>query len=84
MQTEKKGWGLRAAEPIKANDFVIEYVGEVIASHQCIDRLEQQQDRQHFCILTLDGNDMIDASEKGGLARFINHSCNPNCQTQKW
>jgi hypothetical protein len=27
---------------------------------------------------------VIDASKKGGLARFINHSCDPNCETQKW
>jgi len=27
---------------------------------------------------------MIDASQKGCLSRFINHSCNPNCETQKW
>jgi len=27
---------------------------------------------------------LIDASKKGGLARFINHSCDPNCETQKW
>ena len=26
----------------------------------------------------------IDASEKGGLARFVNHACEPNCLAQKW
>lgn len=27
---------------------------------------------------------IIDATRKGCLARFINHSCRPNCVTQKW
>ena len=27
---------------------------------------------------------MIDAGPKGNLARYINHSCDPNCQTEPW
>ena len=27
---------------------------------------------------------MIDGSSKGSVARFINHSCEPNCETEKW
>jgi len=27
---------------------------------------------------------IIDAGPKGNLARFMNHSCEPNCETQKW
>jgi hypothetical protein len=27
---------------------------------------------------------MLDATVKGGLARFINHACDANCETQKW
>lgn len=37
-----------------------------------------------FYFLTLDSSECIDARRKGNLARFINHSCNPNCKTEKW
>ena len=32
----------------------------------------------------MDACRMIDAGPKGNIARFMNHSCDPNCETQKW
>jgi SET domain-containing protein len=34
--------------------------------------------------MTLNSNEVIDACHKGNIARFTNHSCEPNCETQKW
>ena len=34
--------------------------------------------------MKIDRNEVIDPTYKGNLARFINHSCDPNCITQKW
>jgi len=82
--TEFKGWGLKAAEKIDKGQFVIEYVGEVIDLETCRARLRSTRNHRNFFFLTLNNNECIDASRKGNLARFINHSCNPNCQTQKW
>ena len=38
----------------------------------------------NFYFLTIDQGRVIDAGPKGNLARFANHSCDPNMETQKW
>lgn len=67
-------------------DFVIEYVGELIDQEEFLQRLKYKQDAkdESYYFLTLDNNRVIDAGPKGNLARFMNHSCQPNCETQKW
>ncbi|EEF42093.1 huntingtin interacting protein, putative [Ricinus communis] len=42
------------------------------------------QGHKHFYFMTLNGSEVIDACAKGNLGRFINHSCDPNCRTEKW
>lgn len=37
----------------------------------------------HYC-LNLDSGMVIDSYRMGNEARFINHSCEPNCEMQKW
>lgn len=37
----------------------------------------------HYC-LNLDSGMVIDSYRMGNEARFINHSCDPNCEMQKW
>lgn len=34
--------------------------------------------------MSLEPNQLIDATDKGNASRFINHSCDPNCEIQKW
>jgi hypothetical protein len=38
----------------------------------------------NFYIMDLGGDRLIDAEKKGGVARFLNSSCDPNCETSKW
>lgn len=38
----------------------------------------------HFYFMMLQRDEYLDATKKGGIARFINHSCNPNCYVAKW
>ncbi|KAH7285464.1 hypothetical protein KP509_33G029300 [Ceratopteris richardii] len=86
VKTEKCGWGLVAAERIKAGDFLIEYVGEVIDDKTCEDRLWGIKERgeSNFYMCEINREMVIDATFKGNLSRFINHSCCPNTEMQKW
>ncbi|TMW56567.1 hypothetical protein Poli38472_006577 [Pythium oligandrum] len=83
---EGPGFGLFADETIEANEFVIEYVGEVIDDEECERRLIKCRDvgETHFYMLEIEKDIVIDARYRSNEARFINHSCDPNCVTQKW
>lgn len=83
---EGKGWGLVTNVPIAAGTFVIEYVGELINQQEFDRRTSVKQDRkeEHYYFLALGRELWIDAGPRGNSARFINHSCEPNCETQVW
>lgn len=77
-------WGLFANQLIEADDFVIEYVGETI---RCVlaDVREQQYEASGLgssYLFRIDDEWVVDATVRGGRARFINHSCDPNCYTK--
>lgn len=86
FRTLSRGWGLRSVSDIKKGAFVSEYVGEVIDEEECRARIKhaQETDICNFYMLTLDKDRIIDAGPKGNQARFMNHCCQPNCETQKW
>ncbi|KAI8814863.1 hypothetical protein BJ742DRAFT_192691 [Cladochytrium replicatum] len=86
FRTEKKGFGLRAMKPISSGQFIIEYCGEVIPQSMFQKRaLEYDQaGKKHFYFMSLKSDEFIDASRKGNMGRFMNHSCAPNCALQKW
>uniref|UniRef100_A0A672T304 Histone-lysine N-methyltransferase, H3 lysine-36 specific n=1 Tax=Sinocyclocheilus grahami TaxID=75366 RepID=A0A672T304_SINGR len=86
FRTLSRGWGLRCVHDIKKGGFVNEYVGEVIDEEECRARIKHAQENNigNFYMLTLDKDRIIDAGPKGNEARFMNHSCQPNCETQKW
>ncbi|XP_073818956.1 nuclear receptor binding SET domain protein [Musca autumnalis] len=83
---KERGFGLITREPIKCGSFVIEYVGEIINDDEFRARMAQKSlDRdENFYFLSVEKDYIIDAGPKGNLARFMNHSCDPNCETQKW
>ncbi|KAH0652030.1 hypothetical protein KY285_031803 [Solanum tuberosum] len=86
VKTELCGWGVVASESINKGDFIIEYIGEVIDDALCEKRLWDMKYKgvQNFYMCELRKDFTIDATFKGNLSRFLNHSCDPNCKLEKW
>ncbi|WWD19848.1 hypothetical protein CI109_104315 [Kwoniella shandongensis] len=84
--TEKKGYGLRAGSSIPSNTLIYEYIGEVVMEKTFRKRMQLYADEgiRHFYFMMLQKEEYIDATKKGGIGRFANHSCNPNSEVQKW
>nr|XP_009416927.1 PREDICTED: uncharacterized protein LOC103997440 isoform X2 [Musa acuminata subsp. malaccensis] len=82
----KKGFGLQSLQDVSSGQFIIEYVGEVLdlGTYEARQRYYASRGQKHFYFMTLNGGEVIDACAKGNLGRFINHSCDPNCRTEKW
>ncbi|KXZ54200.1 hypothetical protein GPECTOR_5g294 [Gonium pectorale] len=81
-----KGFGLYALEDIKAGQFIIEYIGEVLEEDEYQRRKDYYMSvgQRHYYFMNIGNGEVIDACRKGNISRFINHSCEPNCETQKW
>ncbi|TGO42482.1 hypothetical protein BHYA_0008g00730 [Botrytis hyacinthi] len=86
IKTDKKGYGLRANTDLHPDDFIFEYIGEVINEPTFRRRTVQydQEGIKHFYFMSLTKHEFVDATKKGNLGRFCNHSCNPNCYVDKW
>ena len=86
IKTEKKGYGLRANTDLQPNDFIFEYIGEVINEPTFRRRMIQYDEEgiKHFYFMSLTKHEFVDATKKGNLGRFCNHSCNPNAYVDKW
>lgn len=79
------GRGVYAARALKAGERIIEYKGERIGWKEADRRPPSDPDDPHhtFFFALSDGKTVIDAARGGNAARWINHSCEPNCETEE-
>ena len=67
--------------PIRKGTRIIEYVGERISQKEADRRYDDaSMKRHHTFLFALDNGKVIDAAVGGNDARYINHSCDPNCE----
>lgn len=79
-QSPIHGQGVFAAEDLAEGIEVVEYTGGLI-SHDEADRLYADTTQTgHTFLFTLNDDYVIDGNQGGNIARWINHSCDPNCQ----
>ena len=75
-----QGLGAFATQPIPADVRLIEYAGERLTPLQADERYPDVDDERHHTFLfAIDDDIVIDAAVGGNDARFLNHSCDPNC-----
>jgi len=79
------GRGVYAARPLRKGERIIEYTGQIISWKEADRRPPSDPDDPlHTFLFSLsDGKRVIDASQGGNDARWINHSCDPNCETEE-
>ncbi|OXB81564.1 UNVERIFIED_CONTAM: hypothetical protein H355_008412 [Colinus virginianus] len=84
--TDKKGWGVRALQPIAQGTFVCEYAGEVLGRDEARRRARAQTARDANYIIAVREHvhggrvleTFVDPTYVGNVGRFLNHSCEPN------
>lgn len=84
IKTSDRGYGVRSNRCFRPNQIITEYTGEIITEEECERRMnEEYKNNECYYLMSFDQNMIIDATT-GSIARFVNHSCRPNCLMIKW
>lgn len=73
------GWGVFAGQRITKNTRIVDYAGEKISHQESLHREERYMRRGLIWCFQINRRWVRDAAVDGNVARFINHSCHPNC-----
>ncbi|CAN8076307.1 unnamed protein product [Agarophyton chilense] len=83
LRSEIDGWGVFATRDIPAGEMIIEYVGEIIRPSLSDVRETKYGDKGIGCYMfEIVPGEIVDATMCGNAARYINHSCAPNCYSK--
>ncbi len=74
-----QGLGAFATRFISEGTRLIEYAGERLTPEEADARYPDNDERHHTFLFAIDDDVVVDASVNGNEARFLNHSCDPNC-----
>ncbi|KAF7164410.1 hypothetical protein CNMCM6106_000962 [Aspergillus hiratsukae] len=84
IKTADRGYGVRSNRTFEPNQIIVEYTGEIITQAECEKRMRTiYKHNECYYLMYFDQNMIIDAT-RGSIARFVNHSCEPNCRMEKW
>jgi SET domain-containing protein len=76
------GYGVFALRRIRKGTTVIEYLGDRITHDEADERYADKDEKDnHTFLFTVNSKIVIDAGRNGNEARFINHGCEPNCES---
>jgi uncharacterized protein len=81
-RSDLHGYGVFAAEPINKNRRIIDYAGELIPNNRSGAREARYLKEGCIWVFRVNRRWSRDAAVGGNIARFINHSCTPNCWTE--
>jgi uncharacterized protein len=77
-----QGRGVYASRDIAEGDRIIEYTGRLITNEEADAQCDDEGMRRHHTFLFgVDDAFTVDGANGGNEARFINHSCEPNCES---
>lgn len=76
--TRMKGWAARATQDIRAGTWICEYIGALLGEKQALQRQDQEIERMSYLFKLPQCSYTLDPQFRGNVARFFNHSCQPN------
>uniref|UniRef100_A0A8R1HKP3 Histone-lysine N-methyltransferase n=2 Tax=Caenorhabditis japonica TaxID=281687 RepID=A0A8R1HKP3_CAEJA len=65
----------------RAGEFLCEYAGEMITCQEAVQRSQEKPDSR---IIAIGPQLFVDATTRANIARFVKHSCRPNCRLEVW